>query len=156
MTIVFMNCLDQDDPWHDKAMRSHLGQHPRAMRQVSEETTSASLRHMFTGLNDWRQDLIACPRLDGEGNVLVVFICRKRRHRSVAARQLSHEAKDAFMSYFGAEIAPLARDVVAKSLCNQPCAYCNWNTHGRSRRNNFFQNVTANKEFNHTIDTWKG
>ena len=66
--------------------------------------------------------------------MLVVSICRKRRHRSVAARQLSHEAKDAFKTYFGADVEPVTRDVVAKSLCNQSCAYCHWNVHERNRR----------------------
>ena len=116
MTVVFMNCLDQNDPRRNETIRGHLGRHPGTMRQVAEESTSASLRRMLTGLDDWRQDFIEYPRLDGEGNVLVVFICRKRRHRSVPARQLSHEAKDVLEEYSGARVAPLTRDVVATSL----------------------------------------
>ena len=44
---------------------------------------------MIKGMNEWRHDLEENPRLDGdnEGEMLVVQICKKRRHRSVAARQ---------------------------------------------------------------------
>ena len=60
------------------------------------------------------------PTFKDTSRVGAMSMWRKRRHRSVAARQLSHEAKDVFKTYFGAEVAPLTRDVVAKSLCTAP------------------------------------
>ena len=76
------------------------------MRQVAEQTKGDALGHMLVGLVDWRQNRIPNPRLHGDGNALIVFICRKRRHRSVAGRTLTYEAKDAIEQYFGTFVAP--------------------------------------------------
>ena len=93
-TVILVNCLHHGDPAHDKECRDHIGRHPETMRQVAEQTKGEVVRHMFDGLESWRQDLIENPRLRGDGNVLIVFTCRKRRHRSVAGRHLTHEARD--------------------------------------------------------------
>ena len=36
--VILVNCLDQDDPYHDKECRSHIGRHSETMRQVAEQT----------------------------------------------------------------------------------------------------------------------
>ena len=77
-TVILVNCLDQDDPHHDKECRDHIGRHPETMRQVAEQTKGETVRHMLNGLESWRQDLVQNPRLHGDGNALIVFICRKR------------------------------------------------------------------------------
>ncbi len=110
-TVILVNCLDQDDPAHDPECHGHIGRHPETMRQVAEQTKGEVVRRMINGLGSWRQDLVQNPRLHGDGNALIVFICRKRRHRSVAGRHLTHEAKDCFEQYFGTQMAPISRDV---------------------------------------------
>ena len=75
------------------------------------------------GLVEWRDDI---ELGDGDADCLIVSICKKRRHRSVAGKYLTYEARDVLKGYFGTKVAPLQGDPMPKHMCDQSCIHCTW------------------------------
>ena len=121
MKVIVTNCLNQDNPEHDHNLRSHTGRLPGTMHQDAEETSNLELRRMLQGLDEWRQNL----EDEGDGyDVVVVEVCRKRRHRSVAGKNLNHEAREVIFTYYGAKIAPPEKDPMPKHMCDGNYPHC--------------------------------
>ena len=81
---VFLNCMDLDDPGHDARLRDHTGYHPATMMHVAMNLPEEQLKNLAKGCYHWAE----CRRTGDHRNLVVVPICRRERHRSVAAREL--------------------------------------------------------------------
>eukprot|EP00973_Karenia_brevis_P067241 9350383-Karenia_brevis.AAC.1 len=71
------------DPHHDKNLRSHKGVLPKTIKDVARNMDEAELRKFVAAFRGWLH------RADGS-DLLVISICRRERHRSVATRELLH------------------------------------------------------------------
>eukprot|EP00973_Karenia_brevis_P071485 9931750-Karenia_brevis.AAC.1 len=67
------------DPYHDKSLRSHKGIHPSTLKRVSEQMDKKELENFAAAFRTWLY------RADGS-DLLVIPICRRERHRSIAMR----------------------------------------------------------------------
>jgi len=77
-----------DDPDHDKNLRSHTGYHPKTMLDMARKLSDHEVKLLSEQLDGWYQDQIGNSPLENEAtgkNLLIVTVCKKERHRSVAA-----------------------------------------------------------------------
>ena len=93
---IVLNCLDMTDPYHDKNLRDHTGYHPQTMLDFARKIHKKEVDHLTHHIFDWYQVQGTEETLDKKRNntsaekrdVLILCICKKERHRSVAARCL--------------------------------------------------------------------
>ena len=81
MKFCFVPVLDCSDPHHDKELRDHCGQHPKTMLGCASNTNPRTLDRLVEEIKSFADN-------DDEDELMVVFLCRRARHRSVAMRQL--------------------------------------------------------------------
>ena len=78
--ILEVDCLGMRDPWHNKNLRNHTGRHPVTMEGVAMNIDQWDMDELCIKFEQWlsnpEQDLVILP------------LCRRERHRSVAFRQL--------------------------------------------------------------------
>ena len=76
--------MDLDDPGHDARLRDHSGYHPATLMHVAQHLPEEQLKNLAKGCYHWAE----CRRGGDSRNLVIVPICRRERHRSVAAREL--------------------------------------------------------------------
>ena len=76
--------MNLDDPDHNKKLRDHTGYHPETMMHVAKNLPEEQLKALAKGC----YHLSECRRNGDDRNLVVVPLCRRERHRSVAAREL--------------------------------------------------------------------
>ena len=81
---VLINCMSLDDPYHDKKLRGHTGYHPETMKHVAENLPLDQLKMFAKGCGDWSE----AQREGDKRDIVILTVCKKERHRSVAAREL--------------------------------------------------------------------
>ena len=80
---IVLNCLDMDDPYHDKALRGHTGYHPQTMLNFAKKVTTRELDHIAHHLLDWYRvqgsagDLVHNHTGATRRDVLIMCICKK-------------------------------------------------------------------------------
>ena len=58
---------------------------------------------------------------------VIVFVCRKRHHRSIAAKQLTYEVRKVLNSYFGVTVCLHGTDKFESHICKpRDCDDCRW------------------------------
>ena len=82
---VPINCMALDDPEHDKRLRGHTGYHPETMKHVAEHLPLDQLKMFAKGCDEWS----AAQREGDNRDIVILTVCKKERHRSVAARELA-------------------------------------------------------------------
>ena len=94
------------------------------------------IENTLGGIDAWRHDLRAnSPLSDDEmDSCVVLFICRKKRHRSVAAKHLTNEVRGLITEYFGARCELGPRDTFPVHMCNHQCSSCKWATQAHGHR----------------------
>ena len=55
--MVYVNCLNLDDPDHDPELRGHKGYHPNTMEKVSESLSGDEIRTIIKGIDNWRESM---------------------------------------------------------------------------------------------------
>eukprot|EP00973_Karenia_brevis_P063179 8784726-Karenia_brevis.AAC.1 len=69
------------DPHHDKNLRTNKATHPSTLKGASENMNEKELKNFAAAFRTW---LYRADR----SYLLVIPICRRERHRSIAMREL--------------------------------------------------------------------
>ncbi len=81
MEVVLVNTLNMGDPYHDKSLRDHTGFHPITMKSIADEMGHATMLEIAESISTWYDS-------DADWDLLIVSVCKKERHRSIAHREL--------------------------------------------------------------------
>ena len=89
--MIVVQCLEKIDPFHDPELRDHTGYHPETMLRFAEKLKHGEMNNLSEMLDTWYQDQIGVNDMvdnDSGRNLLVLTVCKKERHGSVAAKHL--------------------------------------------------------------------
>ena len=75
--VILINCLHITDPAEDRNWKSHNGRHAGIQNQFAEQGVFEEMMAPIKGIE-----------FDGDDPLLIIFMCKSGRHRSVAGSEL--------------------------------------------------------------------
>eukprot|EP00973_Karenia_brevis_P011603 1571139-Karenia_brevis.AAC.1 len=82
------------DPHHNPRLRSHRGTHPETMKSVARDMDEIELQRFTASFRHWLTEA------DGS-DLLVISVCRRARHRSIAHRSMLYTHLDENKAKYG-------------------------------------------------------
>ena len=104
-SVLIVNCLDMEDPDHDRNLSRHTGDHPSTLMFAANNLTNRQLRIIARSLRQWEAS-------GEEEDILILCICKQERHRSIAVATLLEYSlcdKDGHFDFKTHRIAPSPR-----------------------------------------------
>ena len=96
MMAVYFNVLDVGDPNHDMNLRNHLGYQPTTQKGCAEQCGDKFCKIIATAIEQFMDS--------DQEDIMLVFCCRKERHRSVACRALLNNFLEKNKATYGVEV----------------------------------------------------
>ena len=122
--VLLVNCLNIRNPELDPALTKHVGQHPKTMYDCAKYMDDEEYRDIATTISGWTRHHV------DEADLLIIFVCKVERHRSVALCELMEQWLDRKRKEMNIEFkrVPMNKDHWSKLCVNwkNPCLQCNW------------------------------
>eukprot|EP00973_Karenia_brevis_P094884 12424660-Karenia_brevis.AAC.1 len=116
-TIIVIDCMNMGDPHHDPRLRSHKGTHPETMKSVAREMDENELRRFTAAFRQW------VTNADGS-DLLIISICRRARHRSIANRELLYVHLNEYKDKYKIQVEQGPKPTFSKKICPAGCPAC--------------------------------
>eukprot|EP00973_Karenia_brevis_P051738 7187447-Karenia_brevis.AAC.1 len=84
------------------------------MKTVARDMDEIELQHCTASFRQWLADA------DGT-DLLIISVCRRARHRSIANRQLLHDHLDENKDKYGIQVVQGPKPTFPKKICQNGC-----------------------------------
>ena len=88
-TTVVIDAMHQvNDPNRDKTLQSHKGLHPETMRATASQLHDNQVEYLADSMVEWTSSFKGLDKPTQGTDLVVITVCKKDRHRSIAAIEL--------------------------------------------------------------------
>jgi hypothetical protein len=115
---LLANCLEVEDPDHDKSLRSHMGAHPLTMLSCASYLSKKQYDDIAKKLTGW------FDKGEGRDDLIIIAVCEVEKHRSVAAEELLRQYLLSYVDIIDLEVDETKGDLAR--LCEEDCPSCSW------------------------------
>ena len=122
------------DPDRDKSLQGHKGLHPMTMDATSERLHKDQITYLTDYLVWWTElfDGVDRPAQGEEKDMVIITVCNKMRHRSIASRELILQNLKQRKQEIRCEVCRIPENTSHwTSLCPSDCPECSWKTQER-------------------------
>ena len=121
------------DPHRDRALQGHKGLHPTTMQTTAERLHESQLSFMADYMVWWTESFIGEDKPTIEKDLLIITVCNKERHRSVASKELILQSLKRCKQEIRCEVIRVGGEMPHWSkLCPNTCPDCSWD--GKERK----------------------